>query len=417
MSPVPQKPLFITGMFRSGTTLTARMLHAHPHIAVAGDGLFPFFKYLRNRIAQAAGILLPPDFDLPLHDYYFDGELRLLFESIQKADFDYSLESGDLDRLKKSIKSGCTAKDQYAPRLEPFVHELQGLTYREAWLGLQRMIVRAYAHEDTVWAGPKEVWTGEFLPALYRSFPDTHFIYVIRDPRAVIASKTTRTAKYPWLFLARQWRKLAGLGLLYSGVNGDFNDRVFLLRFEDLIRQPEQATGKVCEFLSLDWDESMVTPHRFVDGLGNPWRQNTAYNIQSEKGFDRATISRWEAILGEAEVRFIEYLCGPEMSALGYPLKYASNPEAERQILMDPPRLADGDLASWISRFVDNSFEGLVLEMGRERLRHDLLAGADRLDRRHARLLDLCFLDHRIFEDVRGASNPMNNDLPTYKTA
>ena len=42
------KYLFVTGMFRSGTTLLARSLGAHPKIISASDPYFEFFKHIRN---------------------------------------------------------------------------------------------------------------------------------------------------------------------------------------------------------------------------------------------------------------------------------------------------------------------------------------------------------------------------------
>ena len=57
----------------------------------------------------------------------------------------------------------------------------------------------------------KEVWTNEFAPAFLRSFRNSKVLFVIRDPRAVAASKNVTSEKYSLLFLARQWRKLAWL--------------------------------------------------------------------------------------------------------------------------------------------------------------------------------------------------------------
>ena len=59
----------VSGMFRSGTTMFARMLHANPNIVCASDPFAPLFKSYRNTIAQD----MIQDFDIqsPLNDYYF----------------------------------------------------------------------------------------------------------------------------------------------------------------------------------------------------------------------------------------------------------------------------------------------------------------------------------------------------------
>ena len=66
-------PVFITGVARSGTTLLAKMLNAHPAVRVASDPLFPFFHSLRNALIQrGAGPEVLAEFDptMPIGDYY-----------------------------------------------------------------------------------------------------------------------------------------------------------------------------------------------------------------------------------------------------------------------------------------------------------------------------------------------------------
>ena len=43
---------FISGMFRSGTTMIARMLHANPNIVCASDPFAPIFKSFRNNVCN-----------------------------------------------------------------------------------------------------------------------------------------------------------------------------------------------------------------------------------------------------------------------------------------------------------------------------------------------------------------------------
>mgnify|MGYP001218363097 CR=1 FL=1 len=74
--------LLATGMFRSGTTLLARMLDSHPSICLASDPFAPLFKCFRDEIAYN---LIGESFDInsPLNDYYFDQVQQNLFQAIQ----------------------------------------------------------------------------------------------------------------------------------------------------------------------------------------------------------------------------------------------------------------------------------------------------------------------------------------------
>ena len=61
--------LFVTGMFRSGTTMLARMLASHGDMAFASDPFSRIFKSLRNSLAEHTGQEIDPA--SPLDDYYF----------------------------------------------------------------------------------------------------------------------------------------------------------------------------------------------------------------------------------------------------------------------------------------------------------------------------------------------------------
>ena len=49
--------LYVTGMFRSGTTTLSRALNTHPEIAFASDPFLDLFKILRSDVAAELGQL------------------------------------------------------------------------------------------------------------------------------------------------------------------------------------------------------------------------------------------------------------------------------------------------------------------------------------------------------------------------
>ena len=71
------KRLFVTGMFRSGTTLLARAFNAHPSISFASDPFFEFFKHARNTYYTGK----EEDFDSnqPLSDKFWEDKKRQKF--------------------------------------------------------------------------------------------------------------------------------------------------------------------------------------------------------------------------------------------------------------------------------------------------------------------------------------------------
>ena len=50
MSRLINNKVFISGMFRSGTTLVARMLASHSEVVCASDPFLPLYKHIRNKV-------------------------------------------------------------------------------------------------------------------------------------------------------------------------------------------------------------------------------------------------------------------------------------------------------------------------------------------------------------------------------
>lgn len=393
--------LFVTGMFRSGTTLVGRMLHAHKDAALASDGLFPFFKSLRNALAAARGLACSREFEAPLADYAF-GEQRALLDAILAADLDLPLDPAEAEILRGRIAAWSASHFQYSPLLAPRAAEARGATYGAFLASLLEIIREVYGDAATRLTAFKEVWTNEFIPALSRSFPEMRFLCIVRDPRAVFASKKFRESMYPPLFLARQWRKLSALGLVFDR-DPALAGRFRLLRFEDLLAAPEETARGLCQFLELDWDENMIRPESFVDGRNEPWVQNSAYR-NGKARFSAETVHRWREHLAAREVAFIEYVCGPEMGLLGYALEQPAGSPRSGAMLLDPPVVPEQDIARWIRPFEDASLARTLFELGREGVRHRLLA-ADRealASEGHAEALRRAFLDERLFHALRG---------------
>jgi hypothetical protein len=358
--------LFVSGMFRSGSTLLARLLNAHPAICVASDPFAAVFKQFRCDVAR--GIGQDVAFAEPLHDYYFSPDGLTLFRAVQRASFDLSFDPAALPQLRERVRAG---GEPYSPLLMPHLDALAGATYAELLEAMVALVRRVYGAGEPQVVGFKQVWTNEFVPALARTRHDARFVLIQRDPRAVAASKNVKDARYPWLFLARQWRKLAVLSWAYGHDRDLLRDRVLLLNYEDLVAEPEASCARICAFLGLELYPAMTDPARYVDGAGRPWRQNTSYG-PGDTGFDRRSLERWRTILSPAERGMIDALCGPEMRLIGYPSE-ADGTDWRR----NPPRIADEHHAGWIKDLYPNDAASLAAALAQEDLRDRLLAASD----------------------------------------
>jgi len=355
--------LFVSGMFRSGTTLLGRMLNAHPRIAVASDPYLPFFKALRSREAADLGIASSPD--EPLGDYYFDRDQGRLFAAIQQCRLERALDEAELPALRQRLRA---YGQPYAPLVSPGLETLAGATFAKLFDAMLELVARHYGKAGAAYVGFKEVWADEFIPCLARSVPGAKFLQIVRDPRAVCASKNVTGSRYTWLFMARQWRKLAALAWRYQRQPGV---DVKVIRYEDLVSEPLQSTRDLCAWLGVDHSPQMSDPAAFVDGQGKPWIQNSSYG-QGAQEFARSGVDKWRGSLGPRELALIETLCGPEMLLHGYrPDRLRGT--IDEGLLRDPPLVDSASLAAWARAYMRNDVPGTRAELARESLRYALL--------------------------------------------
>ena len=338
----PTKFFFLTGMFRSGTTLLARMFNSHKNITLASDPFSPIFKEFRNEILKK-NIKNTFDFNAPLNDYYFDQFQNNIFHKIQESSFDLPLTVVSNVELIQKIKSHVRP---YSPKIIDILDRLTQENVSDLLYEGMKIINKSYGNKNTQIIGLKEVWTNEFSQLFINNFNDAKVINIVRDPRAVIASNfAKKNYRYPITFLCRQWRKLSSLAWYYSKNNAN----ILLIRYEDLISNPEEITREICKFLEIKYDLSLLMTDKFVDGGGKKWEQNSSYKKNSN-GFDTSSINKWIQILEPVHIKLIEAFCSFEMSLLGYEFNYDLDFSKAESIFCDYEEISTG-IADWIKPY------------------------------------------------------------------
>jgi len=335
--------LFISGMFRSGTTFLARALNTHENLIVASDPYFEFFKHTRNLFYR--GKIQGYDEDHPLEDYCFHQE-EALVQEFHDSFFTIEYDQEQIDILKEKIKKRVVL---FSPLIIPFVNQLNPGTVEEVLSSLNKIVRDAYPKENPIYVGTKHVWTDEFIGLLTKNENLSYkSIHLIRDPRGVVASsKKSVDGGYPMLFLIRQWRK----SVAYVIANRN-NKNVLIMRYEDLISSPEDKFREISEFLEIEYHEDFLNVSKYKDGSGEPWYQNSSYT-KYEKGqsINTKSITSWKEVLNHDEVDIIESLCNREMRYLKYevegkvevPMQAIQNYESQNNRIDDWIRKYDFD--------------------------------------------------------------------------
>ena len=109
----------------------------------------------------------------------------------------------------------------------------------------------------------------------------------------------------------QRWVSDVGKGLAYAD-----HPRSYALRYEDLIRQPEQTLKDVFRFLGIEWSEAVLDYHR----QRNESRDIRKFpqNPEATRPLFSGSIGRWKRDLSPKERRQVQARAGDLLMRLGY---------------------------------------------------------------------------------------------------
>ncbi|WP_287584469.1 sulfotransferase [Candidatus Borrarchaeum sp.] len=154
-------------------------------------------------------------------------------------------------------------------------------------------------------------------------FPSARFIHIIRDPRSNMASLKRRCKlhKLNWDVEGYSYaiQKSNKLGFFYQKRLG--KSRYHILRYEDLIKNPEIEMKTIANFLGIKIDNNLLYPT--VNGL--PAKSNTMFKDRQIQGKIFANLSeKWRTELDLSEQKEIYAILYPIAKRLGYDWKLGS---------------------------------------------------------------------------------------------
>jgi len=240
-------------------------------------------------------------------------EKHLLQESLANISFN---DSDIVELIRMTIKQQESAKDQRAPRIIPLLDRLEAGTAPNVFKQLMDILHEAYFKEGIQFVGFSEGWCDEYMQSLLSlEDVDVKCVHCLRDPRAIVASRNLggriHTGKYPLLFIIRHWRKSIAYSLLHEE-----HSKYMVVQYENLVLKPELWFQEICDFLEVPFSQKLLDPSSFVNGDGNLWKQNSAFNVSDHGGFSQSSIDRWKDVLSKEEIGVVEYLCKAEMEYL-----------------------------------------------------------------------------------------------------
>ena len=223
-----ERPIFIIGYERSGTTLLMAMIGCHPRIAIPEVGwLFPRIYPWRYTYG-----------DLSIESNFRTMAAEMLF-GLNQPLWGMSLN----------------------PRTA--VDEIISLAPERGFAGIYAAMHLRYAKEF----GNKPRWGQKtpnnlfFVPQILENFPKAQFIFITRDGRDACATSMESAFGAGNIFMAAHTWNLANSFIKPFRSKYD-SSTWFDVKYEELVREPVKVLKKICEFIGETYDPQMLEFHK-----------------------------------------------------------------------------------------------------------------------------------------------------------
>lgn len=275
------RPIFIVGCERSGTTMLRLILHSHTNIAIP-----PQTKYIKKVYKR-----------------------RLFFGNLSKLKSRNKIAKWFSDNHNKKTKIIDLGIDQ---------NDIQNEMMKSGnSLGaILSTIFKLYSKQNkkSRW-GDKHPYYIKYMDQLFKLFPDAQVIHIIRDGRDAVASLKSM----PWwknnsIYSMLNWQEAISNGrkakLRYS------SNQFIEIRYEDIIKEPEKNIRILCNYLEEEFSPEMLEFYKIADttvpDYKMGWHSNTKQHMNSTK------IGRWQRDLEPWESDLMNRKMKKELSLHNY---------------------------------------------------------------------------------------------------
>ena len=272
--------IFLTGTMRTGGSLLINMLSVHSKLIILNERLH-FFRFIYNKY--------DPLNSNSLKRLLFDLDLRLRYRKNENIDKDFLFKK---------------------------IFDL-GISYSNIHLTLMDYLIK----------NPNKIW-GEYTALAWKNIPNflslhsySKAIHIIRDPRSVLSSwkKLSSIGNFAYLNCIFNWYDSAHYMNNYK--NNLSESDYFPVIYEDLMKNPEEETKKIINFLGLSFEKSLIDSNMWADKLNSnklvsiPRSAHEGNNIL---GFSMDRTKNWKKNLDDWEILFLEYCLTEEMIKFNY---------------------------------------------------------------------------------------------------
>jgi len=278
MSGSSDRPIFIVGCARSGTTLLQAMVHSHPRLAMPPENRFVMPVY-RERVEF--GDLRQPE--------NRDAVARYITKTRGLKFRDLGVRAADVRRRVHEVP--------------PTIGSMLGV------------VLELYAQRfDKQRWGDKRPNYIQDLDVVLDLFPDAQIIHIIRDGRDCVAS----LKRMPWWTFGYPASVYKWADAIDTGLRAREElrpDQYHEVRYEDLVADPRTHLEALCAFLDEDFDEAMLEHHRGAEEKVPEYKD---WHEQVRRPVTQNAVRRWQTELDDQEIRLFEHVAARQLEVMGY---------------------------------------------------------------------------------------------------
>lgn len=266
------RPLFLFSLPRSGSTLLQRMLGCHSEISTVNEPwiLLPLLYSLRDR-----GVY---------------------------AEYGHRTAAKAIEDLCAQLPGGADA----------YRDEIKQLTMR---------IYRQLSSPSTTYFLDKTPRYHFVADEIIRLFDDGRFVFLWRNPLAVVASIVATWAGGRWRPYLYKVDMFSGLAALVDAYQRH-QERSISLRYEDLVSAPEKQVRALLDHLDLVWDAAVLGgPAQTLNGrMGDPTGVDDYQAVSSQP------LEKWKRVLTSPvrkqwSRRYLRWVGQERLAVMGYDLE------------------------------------------------------------------------------------------------
>ncbi len=274
---------YVMAIGRSGTTLLANILDAHPNIVVPPESFFVLhleqkYKHITHWDSKTIKNFID--------DVYVDRPFRLMWK-VPREIVEQSFEQ--------------------QPKVTDFT---------EACNRIRASYNASFKTKDIELFGDKHPIYSNFCQRMMRINPKAKLIHMVRDPRGTGSGQINTFKRKDALAVGYLW---ARYNRNLSNLKAKYPKNYYLLKYEDLVLKPEETVRSLCAFLEIEFREQMMEYRKnTVERFENYTHAITKKHESLMKPIDTSMVKGWKKKLSSQQIQKLEYATFEVAQQLGY---------------------------------------------------------------------------------------------------